>query len=569
MLYSKYFLPTTKEDPAEAEVISHKLMLRSGMIRKLSTGIYTYMPLGLKSIRKVEKIVREEMNKAGAIELLMPSVQPSEIWKASGRWNFYGKELLRVQDRHSRDYCIGPTHEEVITDLVKNDVHSYRQLPLNLYQIQTKFRDEVRPRFGVMRGREFIMKDAYSFDRDEAGAEESYWKMHKAYCSIFQRLGLEYKVVEADTGSIGGNFSHEFMVLADTGEDQIVNCNLCDYAANLEKAEIKQDLKIPVKEKLLPIEQVHTPDKRTINEVSSYLEKNPGDLIKTMIFIADKEPIAAIVKGDHEINHAKLKNILNVDLLETATLKEVKDAADCEPGFIGPVGLKIRVIADNSIKSMSNFITGANKKDYHLKGVNTKRDFKVDIFADIRNAEIGDLCPRCNGVLNFKRGIEAGHIFKLGTKYSQKMSASFLDQNGKEKQIIMGCYGIGITRIVAAAIEQGHDNDGIIFPDSIAPFNIIIIPITVKPGQAIDKAFDLYNELTAKGIDVLLDDRDERPGIKFKDADLTGIPYRITVGDRGLAKGIFELKPRNQDNVTEIPVEKAIEIIMEKVNFKI
>lgn len=569
MLYSKYFLPTTKEDPAEAEVISHKLMLRSGMIRKLSAGIYTYLPLGLKTIRKVEKIVREEMNKTGAIELLMPSVQPAEIWEASGRWDFYGKELLRVKDRHSRDYCIGPTHEEVITDLVKNDVHSYRQLPLNLYQIQTKFRDEVRPRFGVMRGREFIMKDAYSFDRDEAGAEESYWKMHAAYCSIFKRLGLEYKVVEADTGSIGGKFSHEFMVLADTGEDQIVSCDLCDYAANLEKAEIKQDLKTPIKKQLLSIEQVHTPDKRTINEVSSYLGKNPGDLIKTMIFIADKEPVAAIVQGDYEINHAKLRNILNVDMLEPATPQEVMNAAGCEPGFIGPVGLKIRTIADNSVKSMDNFITGANKKDYHLKNVNTERDFKVETFADIRNAEAGDLCPRCNGILSFKRGIEVGHIFKLGKKYSQKMNASFLDQDGKEKHIIMGCYGIGITRIVAAAIEQGHDKDGIIFPDSIAPFNVIIIPITVKPGQAIDKAFSLYNELTAAGVDVLLDDRNERPGIKFKDADLTGIPYRITVGDRGLAKGILELKIRNQDNTTEFPVEKAIEIIMEKITLNI
>ncbi len=545
MRYSEMHLPTGREVPSDAEVVSNQLMIRAGMIRKLTSGIYSYLPLGYRVIRKVEQIIREEMNKAGAQEVHLPMVQPAELWQESGRWTFYGKELLRFRDRNNRDYCLGPTHEEVITDLVRHDIKTYRQLPCNLYQIQTKFRDEVRPRFGVMRCREFGMKDAYSFDADEAGAEKSYEKMFAAYNNIFRRCGLKFRSVEADSGSIGGSFSHEFMVMADSGEDAIVFCEKCNYAANLEKAEIVKPAAEDLQQKEQPaMESVETPDVRTIEEVSTFLNVSPEQIVKTLIFNADGKPCAVLIRGDHEVNEIKVKNYLGAAALELADDEMIMKATGAPRGFAGAVGIKARVIADYSIMNLVNMVTGANKENYHLKNVNIGRDFQVESFADLRVSQPGDACPRCGGVIKFVRGIEVGHVFKLGTKYSKAMKAVYLDRDGKEKTMIMGCYGIGIGRTVAACIEQNFDSNGIIWPIPLAPFTVIVTPVNIKESDVMKASEDIYRELLACGVESIIDDRDERAGVKFKDADLIGIPLRIIVGSKNLAQGRVELKIR-------------------------
>ncbi len=564
MRYAQLLLPTLREEPAEAEVVSHKLMLRAGLIRKLAAGIYTLLPLGVRVMQKVERIIREEMNRAGAQEVVMPCVLPAELWKESGRWDHYGKELLRVKDRHDRDYCFGPTHEEVITDLARREVRSYRQLPINLYQIQTKFRDEVRPRFGVMRAREFVMKDAYSFDADEAGAEQSYERMYDAYTRIFQRCGLRFRAVEADTGLIGGRFSHEFMVLADTGEDTIVSCDACTYAANMERAEIGRVAE-KTNEKPKKLERMQTPDKKSVEEVTAFLGVPPERLVKTIIFETEQGAVAALVRGDHEINEAKLRRHVGATQLELAGDQVVADVTHAPKGFAGPVGLDLRIIADYALEGMRNMVVGANELDAHLVNVNLGRDFHVEEFADIRLARAGDPCPRCPGKLQVSRGIEVGHIFKLGSKYSEAMGATYLDPEGNERNLIMGCYGIGVGRTAAAAIEQNHDEDGIIFPLAIAPFHVLILPVNNKDAQIMEAAEDLYCRLSEKGAEVLLDDRDERPGVKFKDADIIGIPLRLTVGEKNLRKGKVEIKVRGSGEVMGVGLEEAPERIMEMI----
>ena len=558
MLYSKTFIPTLKEIPADAEVISHKLMLRAGMIRKLAAGIYSYLPLAQKVLKKTGNIIRREMDAIGAQELLLPSVQPAEIWQESGRWDIYGKELLRFKDRGNRDFCLGPTHEEVITDLVKREVRSYRQLPLVLYQIQTKFRDEIRPRFGIMRAREFLMKDAYSFDADEASAEESYHKMFQAYSQIFKKCGLEFRAVEADTGSIGGSFSHEFMVLAESGEDAIISCDSCGYAANQEKAEIRTS---PINRFLTStykeLKKVKTPERKTVEEVTEFLRVKKENLVKTMIFDTDSDPVVALVRGDHDINEVKLKNFLDCQWLALAEDSTVEKISGAPRGFAGPLGLKIKIFADSAVAKMVNFVVGGNEKDTHYVNANLERDFTVNLFADLRTAKDGDGCPRCHGILNVSRGIEVGHIFKLGTKYSESMKATYLDSGGKEKLIIMGCYGIGVGRTVAAAIEQNHDKDGIIFPLSIAPFQTIILPLNTDEKEIMDAAFSLYSSLQKRGIDVLLDDRPERAGTKFKDADLIGIPVRLTIGHKSLKERKVEIRLRKTGDSLKVKIEEA------------
>ena len=567
MRYSQYFIPTVKETPSDAEVISHQLMLRSGMIRKLAAGIYNYLPLGLRSIRKVEAIVREEMNKAGAIEMLMPAVQPAELWKESGRWDFYGKELLRFKDRKDAEFCMGPTHEEVVTDLIRKEVRSYRQLPINLYQIQGKFRDEIRPRFGLMRGREFIMKDAYSFDVNEAGADVSYAKMYKAYRRIFERCGLRFRAVEADTGSIGGNFSHEFMVLADSGEDAIVSCSACQYAANMEKAETRKSAAGEVADPQ-PLERVSTPGQKSIEEVCAFLGVNSKEVVKTLVLLADNEPVVALLRGDYDLNEIKLKNHLGCAELEMAGDDVVAKVTGAPTGYAGPVGLsdKVKIVADLSLEGMHNFVVGANAGDTHLKNVNLGRDFSVAGFVDIRNVIVGDPCPRCDeGRLEIWRGIEVGHVFKLGTKYSKALHATYLDADGKEQIIYMGCYGIGIGRTVAACIEQNHDDNGIIFPIPIAPFQVIVSALSAKDDSVKDAAEAIYQDLLESGIEVLLDDRDERPGFKFKDADLIGIPLRIVVGAKHLVEGRVELKERKSGEIELLPIAEALEKVKDTI----
>jgi prolyl-tRNA synthetase len=561
------FLPTVREVPSDAEIISHQLMIRAGMIRKLTSGIYTYLPLGYRVIRKLERIIREEMDRAGAQELFMPTVQPRELWEESGRWSFYGKELLRFKDRNDRDCCLGPTHEEVITDLVRNEIKTYRHLPRNLYQIQTKFRDEIRPRFGVMRCREFGMKDAYSFDADEEGAEISYQKMFEAYTEIFKRCGLEFRAVEADTGSIGGSFSHEFMVMAATGEDSLVFCSNCEYAANLEKAEIAAPEIQPVRtENMLPLESVHTPNMRTIEEVSSFLRVAPRDIVKTMIYTADGQPVAVLVSGDEEVNEIKVKNYLNCDVLEMAMDDVIHEVTGAPRGFAGAVGIKVKIIADYSLSNMTNFVMGANKEDYHIKNVNMGRDVSVTAFADLRIARETDSCARCGRALKFARGIEVGHVFKLGTKYSKAMKAQYLDKNGKEQYMIMGCYGIGVGRTVAAAIEQNHDENGIVWPLPLAPYQVIITPVSAKDDKIKGMSVQLYEALKQRGIEVILDDRDERAGVKFKDADLIGIPLRVTVGQKLLTAGVLEVKIRMTGEVKALAADAVEDFVINYIN---
>ena len=565
MRFSSYFIPTLKEDPSDAEIISHKLMVRAGMIRKLAAGIYNYLPLGLRSIRKVENIVREEMNRAGAIELLMPAVLPAEPWIESARWDYYGKELLRFKDRAERDFCLGPTHEEIITDIVRRDIRSYKQLPVNFYQIQTKFRDEIRPRFGVMRAREFIMKDAYSFDVSDEEADHSYQAMYDAYVRIFERCGLEFSVVAADSGNIGGSFSHEFMVTADTGEDVIMSSTDADYAANLELAKIgiSEDERegLRTTSGLDDVSEVHTPGLKTVEEVAQLLKVGAEKLIKTLIVRTETEPVVALVRGDTELSLTKLKNFLGCDVAELADPQTISEVSGGPLGFSGPVALKrknVRVVADKSVRNMKNVVTGANKGDYHITGVNPGRDFEADSYADIRVAREGDPCPVSeNGVLKASRGIEVGHVFKLGTKYSEALGATYVDEKGAEKPLVMGCYGIGIGRTVAAAIEQNNDEHGIKFPVPLAPFEVSVLPINVKQQDVKDAAEEIYSKLLHDGVDVLIDDRAETAGVKFKDSDLLGIPIQVTIGRRNLKEGKVEIKNRNSGERTTVAVEEV------------
>ncbi len=568
MRYSRYLLPTLKEVPSEAEVPSHQLMLRAGMIRKLAAGIYSYLPYGLRSLRKVETIIREEMNRAGAIEVLLPFVQPAELWQESHRWEEYGSELARLKDRHNRDCCLGPTHEEVITDIARKEIRSYRQMPVNLYQIQTKFRDEIRPRFGVMRAREFIMKDAYSFDVDQKGLDESYQKMIEAYTRIFTRCGLKFRSVEAETGLIGGSFSHEFMVLAETGEETIVSCTRCSYAANIEKAEFRrQETRGQAHDKASqkPFQKVMTPEKRTVEEVTQFLSVSPKDLVKTLIFESEKGCVAALVRGDHEISEKKLKAVWGSEALQLAGEKKVEEITRAPKGFAGPLGLSVPILADLDIRQMANFVTGANEKDAHLIHVNTDRDFQVSQFVDLRKFAPGDRCPLCGEETRTDKGIEVGHTFKLGTKYSKVMGATFLDDQGKEKEMVMGCYGIGVGRTVAAAIEQSYDQNGIIFPMPLAPFQVLILPININTESLREAAEHLYQALSENGIEVLFDDREETPGVKFKDADLLGIPLRITFGEKNLKKGLIEIKKRNTGEVSLVKKEELLSKIKELI----
>jgi prolyl-tRNA synthetase len=571
MRFSQAFIPTRKEDPAEAEVVSHKLLIRGGYMRMLSRGIYSFLPLGWRSVRKIEAIIREEMNAAGAQEVHMPMVQPAELWEESGRWTKYGPELLRFKDRKDSDFCLGPTHEEVITDMVRGELTSYKQLPVNLYQIQTKFRDEPRPRFGLMRGREFVMKDAYSFDLDEEGALKSYDIMFETYGRICDRMGFEWRAVEADTGNIGGSASHEFQVLAETGEDEIVSCPDCDYAANVEKAEIRvvaeeRDADIELGE----YEVVDTPDAGTIEEVSNFLDKPPTQFVKTLLYMADGDPLAVLIRGDHEANEIKIDALLRnhgweFDELRLAGDAEVQQITDAPVGFAGPVDLDVPIFADHAIRPMANFVVGANQADKHYVGVNWERDFQIKEWADLRRAHEGDRCGRCGGTFESYRGIEVGHVFYLGDTYSESMDAKVLDENGKAQPMQMGCYGIGVTRILAAVVEQNHDDYGIIWPMPIAPYQVIILPLQMKNEHVVTAAEELYAELQAKGVEVIIDDRDLRAGNKFNDADLIGVPLRITIGSRGLEDGNVEYKPRTADDFELIDVDDVVQRTLDDI----
>jgi prolyl-tRNA synthetase len=572
MRISQFFLSTSKEAPTEAELASHKLMLRAGLIKRLGSGLYTWMPLGLRILRKVEAIVREEMNRAGAIELLMPAVQPAELWQESGRWAVFGPQMLKIKDRHARDFCFGPTHEEVITDLARKEIRSYRQLPVNFYQVQTKFRDEIRPRFGVMRAREFLMKDAYSFHAGEDSLDATYQVMYAAYSRIFTRLGLKFRAVAADTGAIGGSGSHEFHVLADSGEDAIAFCPDSDYAANVEMAEaMAPATSRPAAS--ADMQKTSTPGQHTIEEVTVFLNVAADKVVKTLIVRGEKTDanpvglVALLVRGDHQLNEVKtgkLPGVLNP--LEFATDAEIRTALGCGVGSIGPVGLKIPVFADRAVANLADFVCGANEDGFHLTGVNFSRDLPEPQVADIRNAAAGDPSPDGKGSLDLCRGIEVGHIFKLGTKYSQALDAKYLDENGKSQVLVMGCYGIGVSRIVGAAIEQGNDERGIVFPQAIAPFELAIVPLGLKRSDAVREAAEaLYNQMVAAGIDVVLDDRDERPGVMFADMELIGVPHRVVVSDRGLKEGMLEYQGRTETSGTKIAQSEAIEIIEGRV----
>jgi prolyl-tRNA synthetase len=560
MRLSQYPVNTMKETPAEAEVISHQLMLRAGLIRRLAAGLYSWLPLGLRVLKKVERIVREEMDRAGALELVMPVIQPAELWQESGRWSEYGPELLRVKDRHERDFVAGPTHEEVITDIARRELKSYRQLPVNFYQIQTKFRDEVRPRFGVMRAREFIMKDAYSFHLDEASLAEGYRAMYQAYSRIFTRTGLKFRAVRADSGAIGGDVSQEFHVLADSGEDVIVFSDGDEYAANLEAAVALA----PATPRAAPremLKHVPTPGARTIEAVASLLEVDAALCLKTLIVEGTQgEPLALVLRGDHELNTVKAQKLPGVFApLRLASPEAVRAVSGTEPGYVGPVGLKCRVYADHSALALADFVCGANEKDLHLTGVNWERDVSAALPADLRNVVEGDPSPGGRGTLRIARGIEVGHIFQLGTKYSTPMKAAVLDEAGREVTLFMGCYGIGVTRIVAAAIEQNHDERGIIWPDPIAPFHVVLVPLNLQKSARVREVTDrLYAELGAEGIEVLLDDRDARPGVKFADAELLGIPHRVVIAERGLESGRLEYRHRRESASTEFPLAEAL-----------
>lgn len=575
MRASRYLIATQKETPSDAEVISHQLMLRAGMIRKLAAGLYTWLPMGLRTLRKVERIVREEMDKSGAQELLMPAIQPAELWEESGRWTQYGGELLRMNDRHGREFCFGPTHEEVITDLVRNELKSYKELPASFYQIQTKFRDERRPRFGVMRAREFIMKDAYSFHVNAESLDETYQVMHRTYCAIFDRLGLDYRPVQADSGAIGGSASHEFHVLASSGEDDIVFSTDSDYAANIEKAEAVA----PSGERAAPAEElkeIATPDQRTIEAISQFLNIDATRTVKTLLVKAEADEasegneknkaglVALILRGDHTLNEIKAENLAGVaEPLTMATDEEIESTIGCKPGSIGPVNLNVTVIVDRSAAHLADFVCGANKEGYHLTGVNWERDLPLGRTEDIRDVVEGDASPDGKGTLEIRRGIEVGHIFKLGNKYSTAMNATVLDENGKTVIMDMGCYGIGVSRIVAASIEQNHDDKGIIWPDAIAPFQVAIVTLNAHKTPVVAEAGEkLYERLKQAGYDVLLDDRKERPGVKFADMELIGIPHRFVISDRGLAAGTLEYKGRRDADKQDIAIEEALPLLI-------
>jgi len=560
MRYSQILIRTLKEVPAEAEVVSHRLMLRAGFIKKLTSGVYTYLPYGLAAIRRVENIVREEMNRAGAQELMMPMVQPADLWQESGRYTKYGPELLRFTDRHERESCLGPTHEEVITDIARKDIHSYRDLPVNLYQIQTKFRDEIRPRFGLMRGREFIMKDAYSFDVSDEAAEASYQKMYDAYNRVFERCGLEFRCVEADSGTIGGSFSHEFMVLAETGEDTIAVCNECTWAANVEKAVVVAGDAVESDEAPGMV-KVETPGKRKVHTVCEFLGIEPARLIKTLVYIADGEPVALLLRGDREAEEVKLKNYLGVNDIRLADDKEVFDATGVPSGYLGPVGITIRLLADNEVARMVDVTAGANEKNFHLQHVSYGRDFSAPETGDFRQFAETDPCPECGASIRLVEGIEVGHIFKLGTNYSESMGAYYQDADGNELPLVMGCYGIGVSRVVAAAIEQNHDENGIIFPVPLAPYQVSVLNLDLKDEEVSGAAEEIYTELREAGFDAFIDDREERPGVKFKDADLLGFPYRITVGKRFKQTGQVEVRERRSGETEDVAIEEVIAFI--------
>ena len=552
MRVSRFLLSTVKETPADAEVISHQLMLRAGMIRKLAAGLYTWLPLGLRVLRKVEAIVREEMDRAGAQEVLMPAVQPAELWQESGRWEQYGPELLRMKDRHGREFCFGPTHEEVITDVMRREIRSYKQLPANFYQIQTKFRDETRPRFGVMRAREFIMKDAYSFHLDHASLQETYDLMHRTYSRIFTRLGLQFRAVEADTGSIGGRSSHEFHVLADSGEDAIAFCDSCDYAANVEMATSR--LPVPPHQVAHAKEKVSTPGIRTVDEQAQMLGISFDHIVKSIVVMADDKPAVFFICGGDELNTIKAAHALGATTLRLAEAVEVLAVTGAPVGFVGPLNLPtdIKVVVDAQAAQIPNFSSGANQADYHWVNLNWNIDVPLPTVADVRSVRIGEQCPRCEGQLSIRRGIEVGHIFQLGTKYSQALNATCLDEQGKSTVMPMGCYGIGVSRIVASAIEQNNDAQGIIWPNSIAPFHVALLPMNMHKSYRVREAAEkLYDELCAAGIEVLFDDRKERAGVMFADMELIGIPHRLVLGERGLDEGIIEYKARRANTDQE------------------
>lgn len=555
MRVSKLYAPTLREVPAEAEVVSHQLMLRAGFMRKAAGGIYTYLPLAWRVLKKIERIVREEMDAKGSQELLMPIVQPAEIWQESGRWDVYGAEMFRLQDRHNRCFCLGPTHEEMVTTLIRGDVRSYRQLPLSVYQIQNKYRDERRPRFGLMRGREFIMKDAYSFDRDEAGLDKSYQDMYDAYTNIFTRCGLNFRPVEADSGAIGGSGSHEFMVIADSGEAEIVFCKSCNYAANVEKAEL-----FPLEaaeEALLDKEEVVTPDCKTIADVCAYLKLPVDHSVKAVAYNSEKGLILCFVRGDHEVNEIKVINTCGVIDLEMATEEQLAEAGTVG-GYMGPVGIdnkKVMVIVDATVMKMHNVCCGANKEGYHFINVNPGRDFTPTHVADIRLIQEGDPCPHCGGEVSKARGIEVGQVFKLFTKYSSALKATYLDENGKEQPMVMGCYGVGVSRTMAAAIEQNYDENGIIWPIEIAPYHVLVVPVNTKDEASAAKAEEIYMQLKKVGLETVIDDRNERPGVKFKDADLIGYPLRVVIGPKTLTEGKLEVKIRKTGEIRYLPLD--------------
>ncbi len=569
MRVSQLLNPTLREVPAEAEIISHQLMLRAGLIRKAAAGVYTYLPLGLRVLRKIEKIVREEMDVKGGQEVLLPIMQPAELWQESGRWDVYGDEMFRLKDRHDREFCLGPTHEEIVTDLVRGEVRSYKQLPLLLYQIQNKYRDERRPRFGLMRGREFIMKDLYSFDRDEAGLDVSYQNMYEAYCRIFSRCGLTFRPVEADAGAIGGTGgTHEFMVLAESGEAAVVYCPACDYAANVEKAECQPNpvLDIPA---TAPREMVSTPGAKTIEQVSSYLEIPNTQLVKSLLYQGDDKVILVLVRGDRELNEIKLNNALGGFItLQLATPEVIQNTLGCEPGFVGPVGIPkgLMVVADLEVNLMPKLVCGANQADQHYTNITPGQDFQIDQQFDLRMVEIGEACPKCSTPLKDARGIEVGQVFKLGTKYSKALQATYHDESGIEQLCVMGCYGVGVSRTMAAAIEQNYDKDGIIWSMTIAPYQCIVVPVNMKDTLVQEAAEQLYTQLLGLGVEVVLDDRDERPGVKFKDADLVGYPLRVIVGSKSLATGHVELRDRRSGESELVRTEDLAKSVKEQVD---
>ena len=570
MKMSNMLMLTLREVPAEAEIESHKLMLRSGMMRKMASGVYNYMPLGLKVLKNIEDIIREEMNAAGAQEFLASALLPAELWQESGRWDVYGAEMFRLKDRNNRDFCLGPTHEEVFTDIARNEIKSYKQLPVNLYQIQVKYRDERRPRFGVMRSREFVMKDAYSFDKDQAGLDLSYNKMHDAYVKIFNRCGLDAKCVEADSGAIGGSNSAEFMVKSEVGEDDVVFCNHCDYAANIEKAPSTPEK--AVAEDLKELNKVETPDARTIEDLVKFFNTTEKKFAKTLIFNADGKIVAVMVRGDREVNEVKVSNALGgVVNLDMATAEEVFSATSAKVGFAGPIGIKVdELLVDEEVTNMYNFIVGANETGYHIENVNYGRDFEGKV-GDYRNITAGEKCPSCGKEVTISRGTEVGHIFKLGTKYSEAMNANFIDEDGKQKPFLMGCYGIGVTRTMASVIEQHNDENGIVWPLSVAPYHVSVIPVNVKDEEQIKVAEELYNSLKELGVEVLMDDRNERAGVKFKDSEIMGIPMRVTVGKK-ISEGAVEFKLRAGGDNEVIKIEDVcnrVKALFEENNLKL